>query len=136
MIDSLYILNGVISPKFSSLNNTYTVSVTSDIMFLEFDYIAKDSYNVSYINNENFIEGENIVKLLVEDNFGNSEEYIFIVNKEKTGEVIVENSIINPIEVQVKEVPNFIGPLIGVIIFIILLLLYKILFIRKKKKTV
>lgn len=129
MLLDLNILNGVLSPSFDLYVDTYTVSVENDIESLIIDYKVEDSYTVEIINNS-LDDGDNFVYLEVK---GNDEINIYTleVYKEYSNTVFESIDYSKPLEVN-KEMPSYIKPMIiGSCIFVILLV-FLLLFKRKK----
>lgn len=132
MLQSLEILNGEMTPKFDMYNNTYSINVKNDVDFLMINYTADEGYEVEFLNNSNFIEGENIVYIeLIKEEDHNI--YTLLVNKEKSETVSTIDINYEPVEV-VKELPDFVAPLIAVSCFLVILFTFSLLFSKKKVK--
>lgn len=59
-------IGATLSPKFDSKNNKYTVQIGKEIEKLDFKYELEDPLaEVTIEGNENFVEGENLVKIKV-----------------------------------------------------------------------
>ncbi len=133
MLESLEVLNGEMSPKFDSLNETYTVNVSNDISKLELNYKVKDNSLVNIYGNSNFQIGENIVTIEIMNELEEVSIYKLIVTKEE--EKIVSSLETNfvPIETP-KELPSYVAPLIASICFLLILITFGILFPHKRHK--
>lgn len=83
-----------LSPTFESKNNKYTVQIDKAISKLDFKYELEDPMaEVKIEGNENFAEGENLVKILVKSSDGQDEQvYEITVIKEE------DNSSAIPVE--------------------------------------
>lgn len=126
MLEDLKIINGVMYPKFDKYNNVYTVNVENDIHNLSIDYefISKDD-SIEVVGNDNLKPGENIIYINVLGE--NKGKYIIYVNKKeelKTSNLVPSQDVI---EIK-KEIPSFVGPLIGVICFVLIILSYFLIF--------
>ncbi len=133
MLDFLNILNGNLSPEFDKLNNEYTVFVSSETSSLVIEYIAEDGYFVDIIGNDSFESGENIVQIMVTDEIGSIDEYKIIVNKSEEESAFDENASLIALEaVAVDNPPTYLAPLSASIIFLIILGIFKIMFLSKK----
>lgn len=131
MLQNLEILNGEMTPKFDKYNDIYSVSVANDVTFLELNYEVSDEYIVEVIGNQDFIEGDNNVYLEV---IGENEitTYTLFVNKEKGETVSTLDFEYTPVDV-VKEMPDYVAPLISIVCFVIILCTFALLFSKKKK---
>lgn len=131
MITNLKILNGDISLEFDPLNTIYTVKTSED--FLNFKYDLAMDVNISVFGNEFLKNGENIVVLTA---FNDTEmvSYYFYVYKEEMVASTTDNntSLLDFISTK-KETPAYLGPTIGVICFLSILILFVILFKKDKK---
>lgn len=131
-MESLNVLNGKLSPKFDKFNDIYTVSIDSDVNSLNLDYEINEYEQVSIYGNMDFEEGENRVIIAVT----NSEEtnYItLIVNKKKSESVISELSDKTILEIENNNLPSYAPYLIGISCLSIILLIFCIFYIRKRK---
>ncbi len=134
MLENLYITNGVVSPAFDSLVNIYTINVESDITSLNLDYEVSGNYSVVVINNDNFVSGENTVIIEVNDNLGNIEEYTLLVYKDNSVSTFDSNNTLEKLEVaESVPVPNYVIPLLIISCLIIISVVFKLLFLNKKK---
>lgn len=133
MLHNLKILNGEMTPEFDEANSIYTVAVTNDVASLKLIYTIDEEANVTIIGNDNLSEGENTVLIEV----SNAEEklvtYTLKVNKEKTEAASSLTPAIEKIDVP-KELPNYVAPLIAIICFTLILLMFRLIFIRRKHK--
>lgn len=130
MLEDLKILNGELSPTFDKYNNIYSVGIKKDVNRLVMEYIVTDGYDINIIDNTDLQEGENKVYIQVfKENEVNI--YTLLVYKEVTQTVFDYNEILDPVEVE-KELPEYVAPLIGGICFIIILIIFLILFKKRK----
>ena len=130
MLNDLEIINGELSPEFDSLNNIYSVTVTEDIDELVLEYSVSDGYIVNVIDNQDLDEGENEVYLqVIKDEEINT--YTLLVYKERSEPVFNYEYIPEVIEVD-SEPPEYIAPLIGGICFLIILIVFLLLFKKRK----
>ncbi len=133
MLEDLIIKNGSISPNFDKLINTYTVTCNSDVTYLILDYELSDEYNINIINNNNFIEGENLVTIEILYNNDLVDQYQLIVNKEST-KASIDLTVYKPIDIENSEkLPDYVPISIIVLCVLMMLFIFKILFLRKKK---
>ncbi|MBE6140412.1 MAG: cadherin-like beta sandwich domain-containing protein [Firmicutes bacterium] len=132
MLQSLEVLNGSLSPKFDCLNNIYTVKVNNDVNYLKIEYKVEENVLVNIIGNNYLKEGENKVLIEVSNN-ESLETYTLIVTKEES----ITASFIEPnmevVEIK-KEMPEYTAQLISIVCFVLILIIFKILFLRKKRK--
>ena len=134
MLHNLAVLNGELSPTFDENNDTYTVLIKSDINELKMTYTIDEEVNVEIKGNENLTFGENTVLIEVGDKEGNITTYTLLVTKEEektTSAFVLEPK---PIEVK-KELPGYTVPLIASICFFLILIAFRIIFVRKKHKN-
>lgn len=133
MLHNLEILNGELSPTFDENNNTYTVSVDSDVTSLKLTYTIDKEANVNIIGNSDFEEGENTVLIEVTKENDAALTYTLIVTKKsvKTS----SNLVIEPVKAEVtKNLPIYVAPLIASVCFILILISFRLIFIRRKHK--
>lgn len=131
MLEELVILNGKLDLKFDKYNYIYTVSVSNNIESLNINYKVSDGYQVNIIDNI-LDKEENYVYLKV---FNNDEinTYTLIVNKESEYTTSLIEDYKRSLEVNKEEFDPSKIILIGVTCFIILLIIFILLFMRKKK---
>ena len=132
MLHNLQILNGELSPDFEETNNTYTVSVTSDVSSLKLIYTIDEEAVVEIKGNDNLGAGENMVLIEVTNENNELTTYSLLVTKEKTttASSLLEPSI--PVEVK-KELPTYVAPLIACVCFVLILLSIALIFHKKRK---
>lgn len=133
MLLDLEILNGRMSLDFDKYVNEYTVFVDENTERLELNYKVNDGYRVDIINNENIIDGMNLVYVIVTgDNIQNT--YTLEVYKNKVKEVIKVDDTSSNIEVKSEVSPSVTYMLIiGCII--IILFFFIIIFHPLKRKS-
>ncbi len=88
-------IGATLSPKFDSKNNKYTVQIGKEIEKLDFKYELEDPLaEVTIEGNENFVEGENLVKIKVVSSNKEDEqiyEITVIKSEEEQKEPITED---------------------------------------------
>ena len=134
MLKNLEILNGVMTPEYDIYNNIYTVMlIDADKLDISYETMNEND-EVGIIGNENLKVGENHIEI----NISNGEDVNkidLIVNKtlSSVGEF---NNTYQAVELeQAQKMPEFVGPLIASICFILILLLFYLLFSKKVKKN-
>ncbi len=135
MINSLVIKNGELLPSFDKYNLNYSVNVQDDVNQLEMDIVLEDpSSTLDVIGNNNLINDENLITIsITKDN--QTTVYNLTVYKEKTQNTSFNETVAKSLELKEdKPIANYVAPLIGSCCFIIILLLFAILFHRKKIK--
>lgn len=132
MLLDLVILNGEMSLKFDPLNTKYTITLNNNANELKIDYKLKEGCEIS-ISGNNLIKNKNELILKVY-NDTESVNYYLTVYKENTTNVSTNNLLAQEVEVAPKVVPNYVAPLISSICFIAILLLFTLLF-KKRKNT-
>ena len=130
MLNDLKIINGVLSPEFDIYNNIYSVNIDENVDKLVIEYDVDSDYIVNIIDNESLVSGNNEVYLqVIKDNEINT--YTLLVYKEETDTVVNYDYLLEPLEVK-EELPSYVAPLIiGCCSFVILLVF--ILLFKKKK---
>ncbi len=132
MINDVKILNGELELKFNEYTYEYTVKVDTYIDKLEFDYTVNDNVSVdirnNYINEEN-----NIVYLDVYD-IDSTVTYTFYVYKENTNMSLGIDNYKKSLEVTVED-KYYDYKVIGLVscCFLLIIIVFSILFKRKKK---
>lgn len=87
-------IGATLSPSFDSKNNKYTVQVGKEIEKLDFKYEQEDPLaEVTIEGNENFVEGENIVKIKV-------------VSSDEKDEQVYEIKVIKTLEKDDEQKPE------------------------------
>lgn len=133
MLLNLQILNGTLSLKFDPYHTKYTVFLNNfDDMMLEFQYQVSEGTEVVIQNN--FLNQEYTEVTLTATKEDISTDYTFYVYKEDTTNVLDYSSIFQPVEVEKKEISPYAVPGIASACFFIILILFAILFHKKKKK--
>ncbi len=131
MLEELIVLNGELSPKYDKYNNKYTVKINENVFKLLFEYVKDSEVEITVYGNNNLKEGENYIVLLVKK--GDQKEYIYLnAVKEKDEKVIETFNTTTPLEVA-NSMPIYGGYLIATSCFLIIVLLYLVMFKRKKK---
>ena len=130
MLNDLKIINGVLSPKFDIYNNIYSVNIDENVDKLVIEYDVDSDYMVNIIDNESLVPGNNEVYLqVIKDNEINT--YTLLVYKEETDTVVNYDYLLEPLEVK-EELPSYVAPLIIGCCFFVILLVFILLFKRKK----
>lgn len=134
MLKKLEVLNGELSLKFDPLNTIYTVNVNDDVMELQFDYETHDNDNVLIIGN-NLQNSVNEVIVRVNSN-EEIIDYHFTVYK---NDKVVSNDMTYLESLEIKsnknELPSYVGPLVGVICFLLIVIMFTLLFKKSKIKV-
>lgn len=130
MLNDLKIINGVLSPEFDIYNNIYSVNIDENVDKLVIEYDVDSDYIVNIIDNESLAPGNNEVYLqVIKDNEINT--YTLLVYKEETDTVVNYDYLLEPLEVK-EELPSYVAPLIIGCCFFVILLVFILLFKRKK----
>lgn len=134
MLKKLEVLNGELSLTFDPLNTIYTVNVNDDVTELQFNYETYDNDNILIIGN-NLQNSVNEVIVRVNSN-EEIVDYHFTVYK---NDKIVSNDMTYLESLEIKsnknELPSYIGPLIGVICFLLIVIMFTLLFKKRKIKV-
>ena len=133
MLTNLEIKNGVMTPKFDIYNDTYTVAIEEDVTELDICYeTANEEVKVTIAGNENIKERKGVGIIIS----NGTEEKIIKLNVIKEG---IESAsglkdYFTSLEVQKKEImPEYIAPLIGASCFLLIIIIFSIIFHKKKK---
>ena len=127
----LKILNGDMPLKFDKYVNSYTVLVESNVEFLEIEYKIRDTDEIKIINNENLNYGLNYIFLeITSDNEKNV--YTLEVYREKVESVMKyqEVTLGSGDKVMNENTPY----IISFVCFLVILLFFFVIFVRKKSK--
>ena len=128
MLYNLEVLNGEMTPDFSSEVFDYDVNVDSSALTLIFNYDTCDNCKVTVYGNSNLTSGENHVLIEVYDKKVTT--YTLTVYKEKkASQVFSEVKTVVYTEEKPKE---FLIPIISVICFLTILVLFYVIFHKKK----
>ena len=131
MLKDLKILNGNLELKYNEYTYEYTVTVDSNVNSLEFDYTLDDDCYID-IKDNILDKKENIVTLDVY-NLDNSITYTFYVYKESDEEVNGIDNYMKSLEVaNTNHVELYKVQILSVSIFLTLIIIFSILFHRKK----
>lgn len=127
----LKILNGDMPLKFDKYVNSYTVLVESNVEFLEIEYKIRDTDEIKIINNENLNYGLNYIFLeITSDNEKNV--YTLEVYREKVESVMKyqEVTLGSGDKVMNENTPY----IISFVCFLVILLFFIVIFVRRKSK--
>ena len=127
----LKILNGNMPLKFDKYVNSYTVLIESNVEFLEIEYKIRDTDEIKIINNENLNYGLNYIFLeITSDNEKNV--YTLEVYREKVESVMKyqEVTLGSGDKVMNESTPY----IISFVCFLVILLFFIVIFVRKKSK--
>ena len=131
MLKDLKILNGNLELKYNEYTYEYTVTVDSNVNSLEFDYTLDDDCYID-IKDNILDDKENIVTLDVY-NLDESITYTFYVYKESDEEVNGIDNYMKSLEVaNTNHVELYKVQILSVSIFLTLIIIFSILFHRKK----
>ena len=128
MLYNLEVLNGEMSPDFSSEVFDYNVNVDSSALTLIFNYDTCENCSVTVYGNSNLTSGENHVLIEVYDKKVTT--YTLNVYKEKK-EAQVFSEVKTPVDTSNKQ-NEFLIPIISVICFLTILVLFYVIFHKKK----
>lgn len=130
MLNDLEIINGELSPEFDCLNNIYSVTISENVDELVMDYSVTDGYIVNVIDNKDLASGENEVYIqVIKDEEINT--YTILVYKESSEPVFNYDYNLDTVEVE-EELPEYVAPLIGGSCFLIILIVFLLLFKKRK----
>ncbi len=131
MLKDLKILNGNLELKYNEYTYEYTVTVDSNVNSLEFDYTLDDDCYID-IKDNILDDKENIVTLDVY-NLDESITYTFYVYKESEEEVNGIDNYMKSLEVaNTNHIELYKVQILSVSIFLTLIIIFSILFHRKK----
>ncbi len=128
MLYNLEVLNGEISPDFSSEVFDYNVNVDSSTLTLIFNYDTCDNCKVTVYGNSYLSSGKNHVLIEVYDEKVTT--YTLTVYKEKK-----ETQVFSEVKTAVdtnEKTNEFLIPIILVICFLTILVLFYVIFHKKK----
>jgi len=132
MLKDLELLNGDLSLKFDPLNTKYTVFVDKNENKLELKYKKNDKDNILIQGNE-LLENYNEVVITV-FNDTDSMSYYLYVYKETESVFDMNDDYFNKLETEEnKEISFYALPIISSICFLIIILIFSVLFHKKKK---
>ena len=131
LINELKINNAEISPRFDKYNNYYSVTIDNNIESLEFeiDY-NKDYFDIEIANNENLLKNKLVYVTIFDRETLEQNSYIFKISINKD-DLIVSN-VINEKENTDSNSKNDnynYAPVIGTICFVIIIIVFKIMFL-------
>lgn len=130
--NELIINNGTINNQFDKYINTYTVTIEEDISYLDFHYELENPYSTIIIrNNDNLDNGSIVTITICNETNTKCSDYDFIINKEKVMNTIMVN---DQYDLSINKTIH-IETIIGSIIFLIILFIFRILFLHKNKNT-
>jgi len=133
MLTSLEITNGIITPKYDIYNDYYTVTINNGIDSLNINYNIEDNVLIRVINNYNLDKEEKVVSIDLREGENIRTIYLNVIH-EKSSNVSELKDYFVSLETKKNEtMPEYIAPLIGSSCFLILIIVFSILF-RKKKK--
>lgn len=135
MLQELEILNGELSMNFDPLNTKYTIMVNNEQNTLEMKYKLKEDTNITITGNI-LNEAKNEIVLTVYNDTESMSYYLTVYKEETT----TANSNIDLKEeivlIEKESLPNYVAPLIASICFLIILLLFTLLFKKRKKADI
>lgn len=131
MLESLKIYNGSYTPDFDPYCNIYTVNVEEDVTFLDLEYKVSKG-EVAIINNSDFVSGENIVTIEINDEGKINDYYLYVYQEKSIASSQFDNDYFSLDVASDVKTPLYIAPLIACICFLLILILFKKLFLRKR----
>ena len=132
MLIDLKILNGNLELKYNEYTYEYTVKVDNTVNSLNIEYKLTEGTSIN-IRNNILTEGENKVYLDVFDS-ENYETYTLIVYKQEIEEVSGIDMYLKSLEVNntKEELELYKVQILSISIFLIIILLFSLIFKRKK----
>ena len=132
VINELTINNGEIAPKFDKYNNYYSVTVNKETKQLDFSYLYDEDseYEVRINNNNDLVQNKFVYLTISNKETKERNTYVFKVyleNDEKEKEVFKAENDTTDINISKKK-KNY-APLIITICLILILCVYKIMFL-------
>lgn len=132
VLKDLIIKNGELSLPFEKYNTEYTVTLEETEFNIDFEYKVEDGVTVA-INNNHDLENNSVVTLtLAKDE--NSVNYKFHILKESEENIPVFNE--NVTEINNNFMYKYKIYIIPSVCFTLILIIYKILFRKHKKKII
>ncbi len=132
MLNDLKVLNGNLELSFNNLNYEYTVEVEEDIKKLEFSFKYDDGVNIEVIDND-LKNIDNIVYIKVSKE--NEEDiYTLYVHKKVTNEVTGIDLFKSSLDIEKEEIALYKVQILGISIFLIIVIIFCLLFKKKKIK--
>jgi len=133
MLTELNIKNGLLSPKYDIYNDTYTVTITKEVEKLDIEY-KTDNENISVVinGNANLQADKKIVSITVANGevTKNIHLNVFVEDVETTGNL---KNYFTSLEIKRKEeTPSFVAPLIASSCFLLIIIIFSILFHKKR----
>ncbi len=131
MLKDLKIINGDMSLKFDSLNTIYTIDLTDDSSVLKFQHEIDEKDNISIVGND-LKDGMNEVVLTVYNDKEMMSYYLYVYKEEI---LQASNNVETQIALNIKQndkISDYALPSISVICFLTILLLFTLLFKKRK----
>lgn len=132
MLTNFEIINGELSPEFNALNTYYSVNIENSEIEIEI-YYECECCSVEILNNESLSVGENSVVVNV---YSENETYSYnlLVTRENSESVFSEVDI-NAVELEETSTLMDVYETQYLIAFcaLLILIMFKLLFLRKKK---
>ena len=123
--------NGILNEEFNEKTLSYEVIIEKDVTKLDFNFKMYEGYTINIVGNENLNEGDNYIFLeITHDN--KTTTYTFKATKEKSETVFSYNE---PVMLEIKKKEKNINyiPIVFIPCLIIVLILFKIIFKKKKQ---
>lgn len=132
MLTSFEILNGEMTPKYDEYNDIYTVTIKEEVTSLDIKYVVSNPNANVYINGNENIDKDTTVS--IEINEGTNVRKIHLnVLKENTETTSDLKDYFTSLEVsKKKDIPDYIAPLIGASCFLIIIIVFSLLFYKKR----
>ena len=132
MLKELNILNGELSLEFDPLNTKYTVKVKENILSLDIDYKISNDCQIAIIGN-NLVDNYTEVIVTVYNDKEILNYYLFVY-KDLSNQVSNNLDELISLDTPVnQEVSSYAVPVISSICFLTILIVFTILFHKKKK---
>lgn len=131
MLKELKILNGILELEFNEYTYEYTVVVDSDVLSLDFVYTLSDNCNIN-IRGNLLYNDENIIYI---DVYNETDKLTYTLYVYKENEELVSgiDNFVNSLNINSKEdVPVYKVQILTVSMFLIIIILFSIIFKRKR----
>lgn len=130
MLNNLKITNGTLNREFDPNIFEYEVSISDSTIFLMLEYETCETCDITIYGNEYITSGESNVLIEIFD----KELVTYTLKVNKASSIPVMNyEDLAKLEVPVRDMRSIMGPIIGVIAFILIIILYCIIFHKKHK---
>ncbi len=129
----LDVKNGILEPEFQNEIYSYYIGVDEEVKSVDFDFQVDSKTKINILGNDDLKIGDNYIFIEL-DKDNKLKTYTFLVNKEQTATVFNYDE---PVKLEVEPIKkeNYeIVPGIVILCLSLILLLFKIIFLSKKKQ--